>query len=54
MMVFQITSIGLHIADLIGKREDQQNGEMGRNESVIQFTTSELKQLQEGRKYLQK
>ena len=28
MMVFQITSLGLHIADLIGKREDQQNGEV--------------------------
>ena len=45
MMVFQITSLGLHIADLIGKREDQQNAEVGRNESVTQFTTSELKQL---------
>ena len=53
MMVFQITSLGLHIADLIGKREDQQNGQVGRNESVTQFTTSELKQLSEERKYLQ-
>ena len=53
MLVFQITSLGLHIADLIGKREDQQNGEVGRNESVTQLTSSELKQLSEEGKHLQ-
>ena len=53
MMVLQITSIGLNIADLIGKREDQQNGEVGWNESVTQFTTGELKQPTEERKHVQ-
>ena len=37
MMVFQITSVGVHIADLIGKREDQQNlqEELNRLKDII-------------------
>ena len=48
MMAFQITSLGLHIADLIGKREDYQNlqEELNRLENIIaeakENTTKEI------------
>ena len=48
MMVFQITSIGIHIADLIGKREDYQNlqKELNRLKNIIaeakENTTKEI------------